>query len=127
MAVSSCAYSGDGRLIAGGLADGTIQLWDVRGKFGHSAAVGVVPQPKAQQVLQPKQTWTYASAPGAHCRLFVFAHGNKYAVQCHAAMLRCPSRCKALMPDDTLHLCLQARSHGERTRLAATLRACDSP
>lgn len=65
VSVSSCAYSIDGRLIAGGLADGTIQMWDVRGKFGHSAAVGVVPQPKPQQVLQPKQTWTYASAPGA--------------------------------------------------------------
>lgn len=35
------------------------------GKFGHSAAVGLVPVPKPQQALFTKQTWTYASAPGA--------------------------------------------------------------
>ena len=34
----------------------------MRGKFGRSAAVGVVPQPKAQVV--PKQTWSYVSSTG---------------------------------------------------------------
>ncbi|PRW20712.1 WD repeat-containing 70 [Chlorella sorokiniana] len=64
VSVTSCSYSTDGRLIAAGLADGTIQLWDVKGKFGHSAAVGLVPVPKPQQALFTKQTWTYATAPG---------------------------------------------------------------
>ncbi|KAL4433682.1 hypothetical protein ABPG75_000123 [Micractinium tetrahymenae] len=68
VSVTSCAYSADGRLIAAGLQDGTIQLWDVRGKFGHSAAVGLVPVPKAQQPLFGKQTWTYSSAPGQIAR-----------------------------------------------------------
>ena len=33
VSVTSCSYSTDGRLIAAGLADGQIQLWDVRGEF----------------------------------------------------------------------------------------------
>lgn len=58
--VTCCSYNTvDGRMIAAGLSDGSLQLWDVRGKFGHSAAVGVVPQPKAQMVA--KQTWSYVS------------------------------------------------------------------
>ena len=61
--VTACCYSSeDGSMIAGGLQDGTLQLWDVRGKFGQSAAVGVVAQPKAQMVR--KQTWTYVSRTG---------------------------------------------------------------
>ncbi|KAL4854123.1 WD repeat-containing protein 70 [Chlorella vulgaris] len=62
VSVTGCSYSADGRLIAAGLADGTLQLWDVRGKFGQSAAIGLVPVPKAQMVA--RQAWTYASAPG---------------------------------------------------------------
>ncbi len=34
VAVTACAYSTDGRLIAGGLMEGTIQLWDIRGRGG---------------------------------------------------------------------------------------------
>ena len=30
--MTSCNYSLDGRLIVGGLSDGTLQLWDVRGE-----------------------------------------------------------------------------------------------
>lgn len=37
------------------------------GKFGMSAAVGVVAGPKPQQVLNPLQTWTYAPKPGGCC------------------------------------------------------------
>lgn len=58
IAVTACAYSSDGNLLAGGLMDGTIQLWSASGsKIGVSAAVGVVPVPKAQ--MQEKQTWNY--------------------------------------------------------------------
>lgn len=31
-AVTTCAYNFDGSIIAGGLIDGSIQLWDVRGR-----------------------------------------------------------------------------------------------
>eukprot|EP00877_Chromochloris_zofingiensis_P012178 jgi/Chrzof1/7213/Cz02g14300.t1 len=67
--VSSCAYNCDGRLIAAGLMDGTIQLWSVGGKFGVSAAIGAVAPPKPQMV--EKQGWSYVSRPtqlvrGAH-------------------------------------------------------------
>ena len=30
--MTTCNYSLDGRLIVGGLSDGTLQLWDVRGE-----------------------------------------------------------------------------------------------
>ncbi len=38
VAVTTCAYSSDGGLIAAGLMDGTIQLWSATGKFGGSIA-----------------------------------------------------------------------------------------
>jgi hypothetical protein len=38
-------------------------LQRIAGKFGQSAAIGLVPVPKAQMVA--KQAWTYASTPGA--------------------------------------------------------------
>lgn len=66
IAVTTCGWSPDGKLIAGGLIDGTIQLWDVRGKFGHSAAVGAVLPPKAQGTTQ--QNWTYVSKSGQIAR-----------------------------------------------------------
>ncbi len=70
VAASACAWGAGGALAAAGLADGTLQLWDVRGKFGASAAVGVVPQPSAQVVA--KQAWSYVSGSG---RLARAAHG----------------------------------------------------
>ena len=30
-AITTCTYNAEGSIIAGGLADGSIQLWDVRG------------------------------------------------------------------------------------------------
>lgn len=70
-AVTACAYAAAGASVAAGLGDGGIQLWDVRGKFGRSAAVDVVGVPKAQMVA--RQTWTFATTPsrvlrGAHAR-----------------------------------------------------------
>lgn len=41
------------------------------GKFGQSAAIGLVPVPKAQMVQ--KQMWTYSSAPGKHLNVILFA------------------------------------------------------
>lgn len=77
VAVTTATYNGDGRLIAGGLKDGMLQLWDVRGKFGTSAAVGLVPQPKAQVVA--KQTWSYVSGTG---KLLRAAHKADCEVTC---------------------------------------------
>lgn len=48
-------------MIAAGLRDGTVQLWSVKGKFGASAAIGLVPVPKQQLIA--KQTWNYVSRP----------------------------------------------------------------
>ena len=44
VAVTACAFGTDGTLIAGGLMDGTIQLWDVKGGWmpGWPVGVGVV-------------------------------------------------------------------------------------
>jgi len=64
VSVTAATYGTDGRLIAAGLNDGAIQLWDVRGKFGQSAAIGVVPQPKAQGFT--KQAWSYVSRGSSH-------------------------------------------------------------
>lgn len=67
--VSTVAYNTTGKLLAAGLTDGTLQVWGVGGKFGTSAAVGVVLPPAPQMV--EKQGWTYVSRPnqvlrGAH-------------------------------------------------------------
>ncbi|KAL6753523.1 WD40 repeat-like protein [Haematococcus lacustris] len=61
-AVTTCGYGLDGKLIAAGLVDGSIQLWNVSGKFGTSAAVGQVMPPAPQMV--EKQGWTYVSKSG---------------------------------------------------------------
>ncbi|KAF6259467.1 WD40 repeat-like protein [Scenedesmus sp. NREL 46B-D3] len=59
--VTTCAYNSDGKLLAAGMLDGTIQVWGVGGKFGTSAAVGIVLPPSAQMV--EKQGWSYVSRP----------------------------------------------------------------
>ncbi|KAG2434016.1 hypothetical protein HYH02_012476 [Chlamydomonas schloesseri] len=60
-AVTAVSYNSTGSLIGAGLADGTIQVWSVGGKFGSSAAVGQV-LPPSQQMIE-KQGWTYVSKP----------------------------------------------------------------
>ncbi|GMH33543.1 hypothetical protein BSKO_01377 [Bryopsis sp. KO-2023] len=60
VAVTACCYSRDGGIIAGGLRDGSIQLWGAKGKFGRSAAIGQVAPPKAQMIQ--KQTWKYVTS-----------------------------------------------------------------
>ncbi|KAI8469749.1 MAG: WD40-repeat-containing domain protein [Monoraphidium minutum] len=66
VAVSTCAYNSDGRMIAAGLMDGTIQIWTVGGKFGRSAAIGAVQPPSAQHI--EKQGWSYVSKPSQLAR-----------------------------------------------------------
>ncbi|KAG2425173.1 hypothetical protein HXX76_013927 [Chlamydomonas incerta] len=60
-AVTAVSYNTTGSLIGAGLADGTIQVWSVGGKFGTSAAVGQV-LPPSQQMIE-KQGWSYVSKP----------------------------------------------------------------
>ena len=66
--VSACAWSPDGSLVAGGVSDGSIQLWSAKSNFA-SAKVGQVQPPRAQGVSQ--QNWVYSTkalgqAKGAH-------------------------------------------------------------
>lgn len=62
IAVTACAYNHDGGLIGGGMFDGTLQIWDVKGKFGTAASTGVVMPPKPQMIA--KQDWRYVSGGG---------------------------------------------------------------
>ncbi|MEW5307508.1 MAG: hypothetical protein WDW36_009898 [Sanguina aurantia] len=60
-AVTACSYSSDGALIGAGLIDGSIQIWNVAGKFGSSAAIGAVGVPKQQMVA--RQNWNFVTNP----------------------------------------------------------------
>lgn len=62
VSVTSVTYNSDGKLIAGGLMDGTIQVWDVRGKVGHSSSTGMVAASAFQKL--EKQKWTILSRAG---------------------------------------------------------------
>lgn len=62
IAVTACAYNHDGGLIGAGMFDGTLQIWDVKGKFGTAASTGVVMPPKPQMIA--KQDWKYVSGGG---------------------------------------------------------------
>lgn len=69
ISVTSLCYSYDGRTIAGGLEDGTIHMWDVRGKMGHKASTGMVAASKFQSL--GKQNWNFMNraskiVKGAH-------------------------------------------------------------
>lgn len=75
--VTCCGWSPEGKLIGGGLMDGTLQLWDVQGKFGQSAAVGAVLAPKQQGVKQ--QNWSFVSKAGNILRN---AHESSSEITC---------------------------------------------
>ena len=67
-AVTACCWSIDGRVIAGAVADGSLQLWSATQGYS-SAAVGQVMPPRAQGVSQ--QNWSYTNrtmgcAKGVH-------------------------------------------------------------
>ena len=57
--VTTACYSPSGGLVAAALLDGTLQLWDVRGDYGRSAAIAHVLPPRKQMVTQNK--WRYLS------------------------------------------------------------------
>ena len=60
--VTACCYSPDGGMIAGGVTDGTIQLYPSTGNASYrSASVGLVLPPTAQ--CHVDNNWTYASRP----------------------------------------------------------------
>ena len=60
--VTACAYSPDGRFIAGGITDGTVQLFPASGSASYkSASVGLVLPPSQQCKLD--NHWSYASRP----------------------------------------------------------------
>ena len=60
--VTACCYSPDGGMIAGGVTDGTIQLFPSTGQGSYrSASVGLVLPPTAQCHMD--NNWTYASRP----------------------------------------------------------------
>lgn len=63
---TACCYGNGGALIAAGLEDGTLQIWDVRGKFGRSAAVGHVLPPKQQ--MHAQNDWSYVSGSKQYVR-----------------------------------------------------------
>jgi len=62
VSVTCVRYSYDGKIVAGGLEDGAIQLWDVRGRIGHKASTGVVAASTFQAL--GKQNWTFVSKAG---------------------------------------------------------------
>ena len=71
--VECCSWSGDDRLIAGGMRDGSVQIWDAGAS--RSAAIGVVGAPRQQMVK--RQDWSFApSAKTVIRKAFVPAHRN---------------------------------------------------
>lgn len=74
---STCCFHPNGRLVAAGLTDGSIQVWDVGAKTGQSAAVGLVAPPKEQMVS--KQDWKYVLQPK---RVLRGAHQERETISC---------------------------------------------
>jgi len=77
VSVTSLRYSCDGKMIAGGLEDGTIHLWDVRGKMGHRASTGMVAASKFQSL--GKQNWNFMNRAG---KIIKNAHEERSDVTC---------------------------------------------
>ena len=62
--VACCCWAGDDKLIAGGMRDGSVQIWDA--STSRSAAIGVVNAPRQQMVK--KQDWSFAPSPKTNIR-----------------------------------------------------------
>tara|TARA_B110000008_G_scaffold277482_1_gene318863 strand:- start:805 stop:2808 length:2004 start_codon:yes stop_codon:yes gene_type:complete len=67
--VTSCAYSHDGDLIAGGITDGSVQIFSSKGSQYKSATIGLVLPPSQQCKLD--NHWTFNGRPS---HLFKGAH-----------------------------------------------------
>ena len=67
--VTSCAYSHDGELIAGGINDGSIQIFSSKGSQYKSASIGLVLPPSQQCKLD--NHWSFNARPS---HLFRKAH-----------------------------------------------------
>ena len=76
-AVTAVRYNHNGTLIAGGLEDGTIQVWDIRGKHQNKANVGMVAASKFQSFK--KQNWTVLSKSNRIARA---AHADGTNITC---------------------------------------------
>lgn len=76
-AVTAVRYNHNGSLIAGGLEDGTIQVWDIRGKHQNKANVGMVAASKFQSFK--KQNWTVLSKSN---RIARNAHAEGTSITC---------------------------------------------
>eukprot|EP00963_Diacronema_lutheri_P007384 scaffold649_cov347-Pavlova_lutheri.AAC.23 len=74
---STCCFHPNGRLVAAGLTDGSIQVWDVGAKTGQNAAVGLVAPPKEQMVS--KQDWKYVLQTK---RMMRGAHQERETISC---------------------------------------------
>lgn len=90
-AVTACSFSTDGQLVAASIDDGSIQLWDIRGKVGTSAKVGLVPAPRSQMI--GKQSWSCLSRT------------EQYGKECHS-----PGKCATGMVFSTDGTSLVVRS-----------------
>ena len=75
--VTAVRYNHNGSLIAGGLEDGTIQVWDIRGKHQNKANVGMVAASKFQSFK--KQNWTVLSKSNRIARA---AHADGTNITC---------------------------------------------
>ena len=60
--VTSCAYSHDGDLIAGGITDGSVQIFSSKGSQYRSASIGLVLPPSQQCKLD--NHWSFNGRPG---------------------------------------------------------------
>merc|ERR1712187_411418 len=57
--IAACCYNTDGQQMAASLCDGSLHIWDIRGKIGTSATVGTVPAPRHQMI--ERQFWSFLS------------------------------------------------------------------
>jgi len=69
--ITACTWNSSGNVISGGVSDGSVQLWDVRGNFGRSAAIGAINAPREQMI--EKQDWRFLSGAKQVCKN---AHGD---------------------------------------------------